>query len=193
MQRLLGVGVDFGTNNPSTGLLLGLSQERDAQLGYRSRLYLVDEWRYDSRGSTAGTLSPSQQAGLFREWLHGKHLPYDTALKPEFVIVDPAPLHFQRELNLAGIPTSGGLNNVSYGISTMASLLSEKKLVVSDHCPGFTAEAPRYAWDAKKAKEGKDEPVKLNDHSLDGGRYAVATTENMWRPLVDWPMELLAA
>lgn len=193
MQRLLGVGVDFGTNNPSTGLLLGLSHERDPQHGYRSRLYLVDEWRYDSRGSTAGTLSPSQQAALFKDWLHEDHLPHDSALRPEFVIVDPAALHFQRELNLVGIPTAGGLNNVSYGISTMASLLSERKLAVSDHCPGFIAEAPGYAWDGKKAKEGKDEPVKLNDHSLDGGRYAIATTENMWRPLVDWPMELLAA
>jgi len=190
MRRLFGVGVDFGTNNPSTGLLLGLSRERRRDGGYGSRLWLVDEWRHDTRGQETSQLSPSQQAGLFARWLDQPHTPYDTALRPEFVIVDPAALHFARELNLIGVPTSGGLNNVSYGIATQASLLSEDHLVVSDHCPGFIAEAPGYSWDAKAARLGKDEPVKVNDHSLDGGRYAIATLENMWRPLIDWPTEL---
>lgn len=53
----------------------------------------------------------------------------------------------------------------------------------TDHCPGFIAEAPRYSWDSKAALLSKDEPVKVNDHSLDGGRYAIATTENMWRSI----------
>ncbi|WP_144832883.1 hypothetical protein [Microbacterium sp. BH-3-3-3] len=107
------------------------------------------------------------------------------------MIVDPAALHFLRELNLLGIPTAGGLNNVSYGIATQASLLSEDHLVVSDRCPGFIAEAPGYSWDAKAALLGKDEPIKVNDHSLDGGRYVIATTENMWRPVLDWPAEVV--
>lgn len=193
MRRLFGVGVDFGTNNASTGLLLGLSREKRRDGGYGSRLWLVDEWRHDTRGQEGAQLSPSQQAALFSNWLQQPHTPYDTALRPEFVIVDPAALHFQRELNLLGIPTSGGLNNVSYGIATMASLLSEDHMVVTDHCPGFIAEAPGYSWDAKAALLGKDEPVKVNDHSLDGGRYVVATTEHMWRPMLDWPAELLLA
>lgn len=188
MQRLLGVGIDFGTNNPSTGLLLGLSKEKQANGRYGSRLWLVDEWRHDARGQEAAFLSPSQQAGLFKDWLRRPHLPVESALQPEFIIVDPAALHFQRELNLIGIPTSGGLNNVSYGISTVASLLSEDQLVVTDHCPGFIAEAPGYAWDTKRALQGHDEPVKVNDHSLDGGRYAIATTEEMWRPLLNWAL-----
>lgn len=193
MHRMLGVGVDFGTNNPSTGLLLGLSKERRTNGRYGSRLWLIDEWRHDTRGAEAAQLSPSQQAGLFVDWLHRPHTPYETALRPEFVIVDPAALHFQRELNLLGVPTSGGVNNVSYGISTIASLMSEEQLVVTDHCPGFITEAPGYSWDSKAALLGKDEPVKVNDHSLDGGRYAVATTENMWRPFLDWPTLALAA
>ncbi|WP_249404227.1 hypothetical protein [Microbacterium sp. CFBP 13617] len=193
MRRLFGVGVDFGTNNPSTGLLLGLSRERRRDGGYGSRLWLVDEWRHDTRGQETSQLSPSQQAGLFARWLDQPHMPYDTALRPEFVIVAPAALHFQRELNRIGIPTAGGLNNVSYGIATQASLLSEDHLVVSDNCPGFIAEAPGYSWDAKAAKNGKDEPVKVNDRSLGGARYVIATTENMWRPMLDWPTELLLA
>lgn len=189
MHRLLGIGMDFGTNNPSTGLLLGISKEKNERGRYGSRLWLIDEWRHDARRSEAAMLSPSQQAGLFKDWLYrDDHLPYATHLQPEFIIVDPAALHFQRELNLLGIPTAGGLNNVSYGISTMASLLSEDQLVATDHCPGFIAEAPGYAWDSKAALLGKDEPVKVNDHSLDGGRYVVATTESMWRPMLNWQL-----
>lgn len=188
MHRLIGVGLDFGTNNPSTGLLLGLSKEKQSTGRYGSRLWLVDEWRHDARKSEAAFLSPSQQAGLFRDWLHRPHLPYESALRPEFIIVDPAALHFQKELNLLDIPTAGGLNNVSYGISTVASLLSEDQLVVTDRCPGFIAEAPGYAWESKAAMLGKDEPVKVNDHSLDGARYVVATTETMWRPALNWAL-----
>lgn len=188
MLRLLAVGVDFGTNNPSTGLVLGLSREKRDNGRYGSRLWLVDEWRHDARKDEAAFLSPSQQAGLFREWLGRPHLPYETALRPEFVIVDPAALHFQRELNLLGIPTSGGLNNVSYGISTVASLLAEEQLMVADRCSGFITEAPGYSWDSKSALQGHDEPVKVNDHSLDGGRYAIATTESMWRPALQWAL-----
>lgn len=186
MHRLLGVGLDFGTNNPSTGLLLGISKEKQPTGRWGSRLWLIDEWRHDSKHTETAMLSPSQQAGLFRDWLHRDHLPYETALRPEFIIVDPAALHFARELNLLGIPTQGGLNNVSWGISTVASLLSEEQLVVTDNCPGFIAEAPGYSWDPKAALNGNDSPVKVNDHSLDGGRYAVATTESMWRPMLNW-------
>lgn len=190
MRRLFGVGVDFGTNNPSTGLLLGLARERRRDGGYGSCLWFVDEWLHDTRGPETSQLSPPQQANLFARWLDQPHTPYDTALRPEFVIVDPAVLHFARELNLIGIPTSGGLNNVSYGIATQASLLPEDHLVVSEHCPGFIAEALGYSWDAKAARLGTAESVKVNDHPLDGGRHAIATLENMWRPLIDWPTEL---
>lgn len=188
MHRLLGVGLDFGTNNPSTGLLLGLSKEKQIDGRYGSRLWLLDEWRHDARKSEAAFLSPSQQAGLFRDWLRRDHLPYETALQPEFIIVDPAALHFQRELNLLDIPTAGGLNNVSYGISTVASLLAERQLVVTDRCPGWIAETPGYSWDTKSALAGQEVPVKVNDHSLDGERYVIATTESMWRPALNWSL-----
>lgn len=134
-----------------------------------------------------GRVAPIQD-GLFHDWLNKDHLPCDSALRPEFVIVDPAALHFQRELNLLDIPTSGGLNNVSYGISIVASLMAERQLVVTDRCPGWIAEAPGYSWDMKSALAGNDIPVKVNDHSLDGGRYVVATTESMWRPALNWSL-----
>lgn len=195
MQELLAVGVDFGTNNPSTGLLLGRSREVINGRPY-SRLVFVDEWRYEGKQQMTGTLSPSQQATLFKTWLHDTpHLPEGNpglAMKPRFVVVDPAASHFSRELNEVGITTWPGMNAVSYGIGLMASLLSERKLVVSDRCKGFITEAPGYSWDEKAVKEGKDVPVKVADHSLDGGRYAITTTEDFWSNTLDWPVALAA-
>jgi len=75
-------------------------------------------------------------------------------------------------------------NDVAYGIRTVASLLGTGDLVVSDRCHGFITEAPGYSWDPKYVEKGQDKPLKLADHSLDGGRYVVTTTESVWRPLL---------
>ena len=51
------------------------------------------------------------------------------------------------------------------------------------------APAPLFT-DAERAaleltEQGKDVPIKVADHSLDAGRYAIASTENIWRQYVD--------
>ncbi|WP_345600360.1 phage terminase large subunit, partial [Thermocatellispora tengchongensis] len=43
MTRLLGVGIDYGTTNATSAMMLGL--------GVDNRLYLVDKWRYDAKQS----------------------------------------------------------------------------------------------------------------------------------------------
>ena len=57
-------------------------------------------------------------------------------------------------------------------------------LVVSDRCTGFLQEAPGYSWDEKATKKGEDLPIKVADHYLDAARYAVITTESVWRSLL---------
>ena len=191
MQSLLSVGTDFGTNHPSTGLMLGLSRER-INNEMRSRLYLVDEWRVDKR-TNHRQLAPSEQAASFRDWIDGEHLPYETHLKPRFIFHDPAAAHWNAELRQAQVhPTpEKATNNVPYGLSMMSRLLIEEKLVVSDRCQGLIKEMPGYAWDSKKAAQGLDEPVKVNDDFIDGGRYAIASVEQFWQNEIDWPLGLL--
>lgn len=177
MRELLGVGMDYGTQNASTGLMLGL--------GVDDRLYLVDEWRYDASQSQV-RLSDVGLSKRFRAWLAQDHLPYQHSMVPEWVIVDPAAASFKTQLGDDGVDNvMNGDNNVLYGIRTMASLLSVDKLKVSDRCPGFIEEAPGYSWDPVAAEKGEDKPMKTADHSLDGGRYAVATTETNWRPFLN--------
>jgi PBSX family phage terminase large subunit len=185
MQSLLGVGVDYGTTNASTGLLLGLGVDR--------RLYLVDEWRYDAAIAQV-RLTDAQLSASFRGWLDQPHLPAVVDQRPRFVVVDPAAASFRLQLfndGLRNVQTAD--NDVAYGIRTVASGLGGGWLKVSDRCTGFITEAPGYSWDPKATEKGEDKPIKVADHSLDGGRYAVTTLEPLWRGHVDETPAAIAA
>jgi PBSX family phage terminase large subunit len=178
MQRLLGVGVDYGTNNPTAALLLGL--------GLDSRLYLVDEWRHDGR--VDGRWTDTRLVKGLGDWMAQPHLPKDgTRDEPpiEWVIVDPSAASLQAEMieQRFGRLTNAD-NRVLPGIQLMSSMLSTDRLKVADRCSGFIDEAPGYSWDPDQAAKGKDAVIKSADHSLDGGRYAIQTTHHSWRSLV---------
>lgn len=174
-DRLFAVGVDHGTTNPTAAILFGLGADR--------RLYLADEWRYDPRHAQA-RLTDGQLSARLREWLDTPHLPRPTRLRPEWIVVDPAAASFRVQLFHDGLNPASADNNVAHGITTMATLLAEDRLAVSDRCTGFIAEAPGYAWDPKATDKGTDVPLKVADHSLDAARYAVATTEAAWRSVL---------
>lgn len=185
MRRLLAVGVDFGTTNATAALLLGIADIRD-KFGQRtgSNLYLIDEYRYDPAHKQARKTNEQLSAGL-RAWLNGQHLPRPTHLAPEWVFLDPAAASFQVQLQADGLTNVRHADNsVSYGIGTMASLLSSGHLFTTTKTPGFNQEAPGYSWDPKETAKGNDTPVKVADHSLDAGRYAITTTESVWRPML---------
>lgn len=187
MHRLLGVGVDYGTTNATAGLLLGLAHVFDDH-GQRadSRLYLIDEYRYDP-ATEQQRKTNEQLSRELRAWMRSDHLPYRTHLEPEWLILDPAAASFKVQLQADGIPNViAADNSVSYGIGTMASLLSSGHLFTTTRTPGFNQEAPGYSWDPAATLKGEDKPVKVADHSLDGGRYAVTTTESIWREFVGY-------
>lgn len=184
MQRMLALGSDYGTTNASTGLLLGLGRDR--------RLYLVDEWRHDPQHSQS-RLTDGQLSASLRSWLGTTHLPAGGPEQPEWVAVDPAAASFRLQLYRDGLTPQEADNDVGRGISMLATLLAEGQLLVSDRCEGFIREAPGYSWDPAATEKGEDKPLKVADHSLDGGRYAVATTEALWRPHLITPEELEVA
>lgn len=183
MRRLLAVGVDYGTNNPSTGLMLGVADVPDLHHPERTRarLFLVDEWR-----TAQGHMSTDQQLSQgLRSWLGRPHQPAGVLSEPEWIIVDPSAASLKTELRQQGVSNLRDADNdVAYGIRTVASLLGTGDLLVSDRCAGFVAEAPGYSWDPKAVEKGEDKPIKVADHSLDGGRYAITTTESVWRPML---------
>lgn len=183
MREIIAVGMDYGTTNPTAALLLGVSAEIDALGRPTPRLFFIDEYRHDSKVSQM-KLTDAELSRAIVEWLAQNHLPANTStrLTPRHVILDPSAASLSIELRKAhGVTTTPADNDVLYGIRTLASLLAEGKLLVSDRCQGFIQEAPGYSWDPKATLKGEDKPLKLADHSLDAGRYALTTTENIWR------------
>lgn len=172
MARLLAVGVDYGTTNATAALLLGE--------GVDHRLYLVDEWRHDPAHAQVRLTDSQLSAGL-RDWLGTGHLPRPTGLRPQWVVADPSAASFRVQLHNDGVTTQAADNDVAYGIRVVSSLLAERRLFVADRCRGFIGEAPGYSWDDSATAKGTDAPVKVADHSLDAARYAITTTENLWR------------
>ncbi|UFS59485.1 PBSX family phage terminase large subunit [Subtercola endophyticus] len=172
MRRMLAIAIDYGTQHATSAVALCL--------GYDRKLYLVDELRLDPKVMKE-RLTDAKQSARIKEWLPQQHAPEATGMRPEYVIADQAGASLRSQLLEDGINTMGADKDVKYGISLIASLLGSGQLLVSDHCQGVIAEAPGYSWDDKKALLGKDEPVKSNDDSLDAMRYAICTTESLWR------------
>lgn len=167
MERILAVGADYGTTNPTRGLLLGYAQEC---------LWVLDEWAPQS--GTDAELS----AGLIR-WLSTRH-PHEWQ-SPEWLFIDPAAASFKLQLRRDGLTNSrSGANEVLPGIRTVASLLSMDRIKVSDRCPHLIDQIPGYAWDPKATEKGEDKPIKANDHEADALRYAVHSSRRMWRYLL---------
>lgn len=176
MVELFGVGVDYGTTNPTVALLLGV--------GADGVLYLIDEWSYTPRSDATRWTDAQLSRGL-RDWLAEGHLPYPTRMPPGPVIVDPAAASFRVQLLQDELPTYAAENDVLYGIRTIATLLSTGKLKVTDRCKTFMTEVAGYSWDTQATSEGYDQPIKSADHALDAARYAIVTTEKRWRRYVD--------
>lgn len=178
LRDILAVGVDYGTTNATAALMLGVTNE------HQPRLVLMDEWRYQAAIAEA-RWSDAQLSRGVRDWLDTKHTPYDTPLRPRWICLDPAAASLRVQLTQDG---ARGLvnadNDVLYGIRTVASLLSTGRLVVTDRCKGLITEMPGYSWDPKATEQGRDQPMKVADHSIDAARYAIATTERRWRPAV---------
>lgn len=174
MRQLLAAGVDYGTTNPTAAVILGLGEDQ--------RLYLVDEWRYDPAHSRR-RLTDGEISAQLGAWLAKPHTPHDTTgTRPKWVYLDPSAASLYTQMHRDGTRGLTAANNdVLTGIRLTATLLSSSRLIVADRCAGVTAEAPGYSWDPKSTEAGQDAPIKTADHSLDAVRYAIASTEHLWR------------
>lgn len=168
MQDVLAVGLDYGTQNATAALLLGL--------GVDGSLYFLDEWVYSGR-DTRQPLTDSSLADHLEAWMDACRKEWQ---RPRLILVDPSAASFRTELQARGVPTTAADNDVLYGLRTMASLLGQGVLKVSSKCKGLINEIPGYCWDDKAAEKGEDKPVKVADHSCDAARYCLVTTETYW-------------
>ena len=71
-------------------------------------------------------------------------------------------------------------NDVALGISRTQKIMTYGVLEVSPTQENLTREAGTYEYDAKSIEQGKEVPIKINDHCMDAMRYAVM---GMWKYL----------
>lgn len=167
MERVLAMGIDHGTTNPTRGILLGVGA---------GRLWAIDEW-----APTTG-LPDVTQSALLRAWL-AKREPEPWRF-PEWVYLDPAAASFKAQLFSDGLVPAPAHNAVLPGIRTVSSLLATDRLIVSDRCTNLIEYIPGYVWDSKATDKGEDKVVKENDHEADALRYGVHSSRAFWRDAV---------
>lgn len=165
MERMICLGVDHGTTNPTRGLLLGMAEQK---------LWLIDEW------APATGQTDAAQSALLRQWMNTRQ-PVEWR-EPEWLFVDPAAASFRAQLFTDGWDNVGkAANSVVPGIRTVASLLATDQLKISEACADLIGEIPGYVWDPKATAKGEDAPIKRDDHSCDGMRYAIQSARQLWR------------
>ncbi|MFF5001585.1 PBSX family phage terminase large subunit [Streptomyces phaeochromogenes] len=172
-------GIDYGTTNPFSAVLLGE--------GVDDRLYVCAEWRHDSR-TTHRSMTDAQYSRAVRKWL-------DTlGITPEWTFIDPSAASFSTQMWQDGHPgLARATNDVVDGIRSVAALLEAGRLLVHASCAGLLDELPGYSWDPKATERGEDAPLKVDDHSADATRYVVHSTAHEWRHLLTAPAKEAAA
>jgi PBSX family phage terminase large subunit len=194
LERVIGVGIDFGMSNATVALMLGLTAERDIEGAPRPRLILMDEWAHDSRaesddGVPTERLAPSIQAAEMLTWMGQQHIPNQANIPPEYVVLDPSAAPLQEEFMRMGLATYQGDNEVGAGLATLSSLLApidgRPRMIATDRCTTWNSEITEYEWDPKAQAEGRDEPLKVKDHAMDAGRYIAHTARTTYLPQLD--------
>ena len=170
------VGIDYGTTNATAAILLGLGSD--------GNLYVLSEWRHDSRKGQAKWTDALLSKGI-RRWLtklSREELGENARIIDyvEWIAVDPSAASFRLQLFNDGLSNvTKADNSVVDGIRKVSSLFSLDRLTIID-APALKDEIPGYVWDEKKVEKGEDAPVKLDDHSCDGLRYAVSMGLALW-------------
>jgi PBSX family phage terminase large subunit len=178
IHRWLAVGIDYGTTNPFVALLLGMGHDR--------RLYVAAEYRHDSRKAHRSMTDGEYDTAL-RTWLQRQQV------TPEWVVIDPSAASFIEQLNRTRMRGLAAADNaVADGIRTVASLLSAGRLRIHASCQGLIDEMSGYVWDPKASERGEDAPLKQDDHGPDALRYALRTTEAVWRPHIPTHLQEVA-
>lgn len=181
VTKWIAVGVDYGTTNPFAALTLGLGADK--------RLYLAREWRWESKLKKR-QLTDVEYSKQLRQFIATHPVPGSklTGIRPDWWVLDPSAASFRVQLYEDGITARLADNEVKSGINTFGSLLATDRLKVHRSCKGFIDEIPGYSWDEKASGKGQDTPIKADDHSLDGSRYAVFTTRPVWNGLLRPPV-----
>lgn len=179
IDRVLIVGLDYGTTHRTRAYLLGMGEREIStdELGrpvVEPALFALDEFAPD-------TATVGQHAAMLQSWLNDQ--PVESWRRPDWLAVDPAAAVMRQELFDRGMTnTIRAHNSVLSGIQTISSLLANDRLfIVRESCPRLLEALPGYRWDSAAAEKGETRPIKQDDDEADALRYAVYTSRRYWR------------
>jgi len=155
------VGVDYGTTNPCSFLLIGINKEK------YPHIWVQDEYYYESK-KMQRQKTDSEYAEDLIKFIGGNPI--------EGIYLDPSAVSFRIELQKLGVTNLyEARNEVLDGIRFVSNLLNTGTLKICKKCKKLIEEFQSYVWDAKSQLTGIDKPKKENDHALDALRYALFT------------------
>lgn len=170
IERVYGIGLDFGTIHPTRAYIIGLGKHHETQ---EDCLYTLAEFAPPT-GKTTGV-----QSVLFSKWKDEVEAKWGRA---DWVAIDGAAAHMKAQLFEDGMSNvMNAHKSVEAGIMTISSLLGVGRLLVSSDCSELVDEIPGYMWDAKATARGETKPVKEHDDAVDAWRYAIYTFRRFWR------------
>ena len=145
-------GVDFGFNNPSVILEIGLKDDN---------IYITKEL-YETH------LTNEELIERLKTFVYSKNAEiYADSAEPARI----------EEIARAGFNIYPAKKDVKDGID----FLKRKMIYLYKDCTNTIKEIQMYKWKESKNGEILDEPVKFNDHAMDAMRYAVYTYQNRAR------------
>jgi len=154
------LGVDYGTTNAFSGVLIGFNDD------HHPTLWVEKEYYWDSK-QMGYQKTDSEYVFDLKKIFDGYPI--------RSIYLDPAAASFEVELRRHKMPVKQAKNDVIDGIRFVANLFTNGDLVVKQNCLHLIKEIESYVWDSRSGKDGVDRPIKIRDHAVDAMRYALFT------------------
>lgn len=169
----IGIGVDYGQQNPTVFEAFGIDYERQLFRGLKE---------YYHCGRESGKQkSPSEYAKDLKHFCDEIEKEYKRVVSAVFIDPSAAGLIEEVRRQVPHIDVIPAMNDVKLGISRVQKFLSFNRMMVSAAQKWLIREMGLYQYDPKSIEKGKEEPVKVSDHCVDGLRYLCC---GMWRQIV---------
>lgn len=178
---VIGIGGDYGQQNATTFQAAGLDP-------VNRRLRGLGEY-YHSGRETGKQKAPSEYAQDFVGFARKLWEDYGMQNVHFYLFLDPSAQGLKEEIKracrAANIPVSirDAENDVKLGISRVQKALTFDLLRISPKQENAIREFGIYSYDPDSIEKGKEEPVKIDDHCMDGLRYLVM---GMWTKIKHW-------
>ncbi|MCI9025425.1 MAG: PBSX family phage terminase large subunit [Dorea sp.] len=169
----IGIGVDYGQQNATVFEAAGIDYENQILRGLKEY--------YHSGREVGKQKSPSEYAKELKQFCDELEKEYNRVVS--YIFIDPSAAGLIEEVRrqLPYISIVSAKNDVKLGISRVQKFLSLKKTKINAAQKYLVKEMGIYQYDPKSIENGKEVPLKVNDHAQDAWRYLVV---GMWKQIV---------